>query len=61
MSFLGQFRAVRDISVAPIDNSDQAEIICMMDELDGIIKVRKRKNPSKNKGSADLLKPLIKN
>ena len=61
---LGNFRAVRDISVAPIDASDQDEIIRMMDEPDGVMLVRKRKttkNPSKNKGPADLLKPLLEN
>lgn len=39
----GKFRAVRDISVAPIDSSDQAQIIRMMDEEDGVINRRKRK------------------
>lgn len=39
----GNFRAVRDISVAPIDASDQALIIRMMDEPDGVFLVRKRK------------------
>ena len=56
---------MRDISVAPIDASDQAEIIRMMDEPDGVMQVRKRKttkhSPSKNKGPADLLKPLLEN
>lgn len=32
----GKFRAVRDISVAPIDSSDQLQIIRMMDEDDGV-------------------------
>lgn len=41
--FPGNFRAVRDISVAPIDASDQALIIRMMDEPDGVFLVRKRK------------------
>jgi len=40
----GKFRAVRDISVAPIDASDQAQIIKMMDEEDGSALVRKHKN-----------------
>ena len=60
----GKFRAVRDISVAPIDASDQAEIIRMMDEPDGVMTVRKRKTTkshSKNKGKSDLLKPLLDN
>lgn len=33
----GQFRAVRDISVAPIDSSDQNTILRMMDEENGVI------------------------
>ncbi|XP_066155139.1 solute carrier family 53 member 1 [Euwallacea fornicatus] len=32
----GKFRAVRDISVAPIDSSDQTQIIRMMDDEDGV-------------------------
>ncbi|KAL5011684.1 hypothetical protein ScPMuIL_010235 [Solemya velum] len=31
----GQFRAVRDISIAPIDSNDRAELEDMMDEEDG--------------------------
>lgn len=41
----GEFRAVRDISIAPIDASDQAKIIKMMDDPEGVVnrraKVRK--------------------
>lgn len=33
----GKFRAVRDISIAPIDSSDQTTILRMMDEPDGVI------------------------
>lgn len=59
----GKFRAVRDISVAPIDNSDHADIIKMMDDPDGVNVVRKRKSAKKsgNKVAADLLKPLLEN
>lgn len=32
----GQFRAVRDISIAPIDADDQAQLENMMDEDDGV-------------------------
>lgn len=39
----GKFRAVRDISVAPIDSSDQMLIIKMMDEEEGVINRRKKK------------------
>ncbi|XP_030762781.1 xenotropic and polytropic retrovirus receptor 1 [Sitophilus oryzae] len=33
----GKFRAVRDISVAPIDSSDQIQILRMMDDEDGVV------------------------
>jgi xenotropic and polytropic retrovirus receptor 1 len=33
----GKFRAVRDISIAPIDSSDHTTILRMMDEPDGVI------------------------
>lgn len=56
----GNFRAVRDISVAPIDASDQAEIIRMMDEDDGVLNVRKKK-VKKSKVTPEILKPLIEN
>ncbi|KAF5273321.1 hypothetical protein FQR65_LT04743 [Abscondita terminalis] len=39
----GKFRAVRDISVAPLDSSDQIQIIRMMDEDDGVINRGRRK------------------
>ena len=45
----GRFRAVRDISVAPIDASDQSQIIRMMDEPEGVLLVRKRKGGGKKK------------
>lgn len=45
----GKFRAVRDISVAPMDSSDQSQIIRMMDEEDGVIHRRKRKPSRKMK------------
>ncbi|PNF32044.1 Xenotropic and polytropic retrovirus receptor 1 [Cryptotermes secundus] len=43
----GKFRAVRDISVAPIDSSDQSQMIRIMDEEDGVIHRRKRKQSKK--------------
>uniref|UniRef100_A0A6M2DGX2 Putative small molecule transporter n=1 Tax=Xenopsylla cheopis TaxID=163159 RepID=A0A6M2DGX2_XENCH len=51
----GKFRAVRDISVAPLDSSDQLTILRMMDEDDGVINrygknkkpIRKVKDPEK--------------
>ncbi|XP_013793566.2 xenotropic and polytropic retrovirus receptor 1-like, partial [Limulus polyphemus] len=42
----GKFRAVRDISVAPIDSSDQDIIIRMMDEPNGVVN-RKRRDKKK--------------
>lgn len=43
----GKFRAVRDISVAPLDCSDQMLIIRMMDEDDGVINRRKKREVKK--------------
>ncbi|XP_037933725.1 xenotropic and polytropic retrovirus receptor 1-like [Teleopsis dalmanni] len=46
----GKFRAVRDISVAPMDCSDQTTILRMMDEEDGVVNRRgKTKTASKKK------------
>ncbi|XP_077292169.1 solute carrier family 53 member 1 [Arctopsyche grandis] len=46
----GQFRAVRDISVAPLDSSDQNTILRMMDEDNGVInRHQKKKTPKKSK------------
>jgi hypothetical protein len=45
----GKFRAVRDISVAPIDSSDQSQIIRMMDEDDGVVNRGKIKKTGKKK------------
>ncbi|XP_050311951.1 LOW QUALITY PROTEIN: xenotropic and polytropic retrovirus receptor 1-like [Anthonomus grandis grandis] len=41
---VGKFRAVRDISVAPLDTSDQMVIVRMMDDELGVVNRRKRKN-----------------
>lgn len=49
MNNCGKFRAVRDISVAPLDTSDQMLIVRMMDEKDGVTNRRKRKNVTKKK------------
>lgn len=45
----GKFRAVRDISVAPIDSSDQTQIIRMMDDIDGVMNRHKRKTAATSK------------
>ncbi|ODN00179.1 Xenotropic and polytropic retrovirus receptor 1 [Orchesella cincta] len=49
----GKFRAVRDISVAPLDASDQTLIIKMMDEADGVTnrKIRKKVTKGSKKGA----------
>ena len=36
----GQFRAVRDISIAPLDANDSAALEEMMDEEDGVVNRR---------------------
>lgn len=43
----GKFRAVRDISIAPIDSSDQTQILRMMDEENGVVNRGKRKSGGK--------------
>ncbi|XP_014671262.1 PREDICTED: xenotropic and polytropic retrovirus receptor 1 homolog, partial [Priapulus caudatus] len=50
----GQFRAVRDISVAPLSTNDLYMILHMMDEPDGV--VHRRKNRLKNKFGKSLKK-----
>ncbi|XP_020291001.1 xenotropic and polytropic retrovirus receptor 1-like [Pseudomyrmex gracilis] len=53
----GKFRAVRDISVAPVDCSDQTQILRMMDATDGVInRRRKQKIDEKRKPIRLLLK-----
>ncbi|KAJ8916912.1 hypothetical protein NQ315_013382 [Exocentrus adspersus] len=51
----GNFRAVRDISVAPIDSSDQIQILRMMDEEDGVMNRGKRKMGKKKEDKKPLL------
>lgn len=45
----GKFRAVRDISVAPLDSSDAVQVIKMMDEEDGVVNRKRRKVEKKVK------------
>lgn len=45
----GKFRAVRDISVAPIDSSDQIQILRMMDDEDGVFHRGKKGKTVKKK------------
>lgn len=49
----GKFRAVRDISIAPIDSSDQTQILRMMDEPDGVVNRYSKTNRPKPKKSKD--------
>lgn len=56
----GNFRAVRDISVAPIDASDQSLIIRMMDEADGVTAIRRKGKGGKGAGKKqEALTPLL--
>ena len=52
----GKFRAVRDISVAPLDASDQQQIIKMMDDPDPSAQFRKKRILKHQSGS--LIDPL---
>ena len=45
----GQFRIVRDISIAPVAMQDQEEIITMMDHEDGLQQLRLRRKEMKIK------------
>ena len=56
----GKFRAVRDISVAPMDASDQAAILKMMDEEDGVVNRRVKKKAG-NSNKANNMTVLHKN
>lgn len=53
----GKFRAVRDISVAPIDSGDQTQILRMMDDENGVLN-RKPHRKSVKKVKEDR-RPLI--
>lgn len=49
----GKFRAVRDISIAPMDSSDQLIILRMMDEADGVVNRYNKNNRPKFKKAKD--------
>lgn len=55
----GKFRAVRDISVAPIDASDQIQIIKMMDEEDGVYNRSKGNKKANKTPKKEEKKPLL--
>ena len=46
----GKFRAVRDISIAPLESSDQIQILRMMDEENGVVNRGKRRAGGKKQG-----------
>ncbi|XP_033197276.1 solute carrier family 53 member 1 [Bombus vancouverensis nearcticus] len=48
----GKFRAVRDISIAPIESSDQTQILRMMDEENGVLNRGKRKVGGKRQATS---------
>ena len=45
----GQFRAVRDISIVPIDSHDQEKLEQMMDDEDGVVNRKTLTAPSSGK------------
>lgn len=47
----GKFRAVRDISIAPIESSDQTQILRMMDDENGVLNRGKRKTGGKKQNN----------
>ncbi|XP_060535438.1 solute carrier family 53 member 1-like [Cylas formicarius] len=51
----GKFRAVRDISVAPIDSSDQIQILRMMDDEDGAVNRGRKKTGKRKEDKTPLL------
>nr|XP_018899350.1 PREDICTED: xenotropic and polytropic retrovirus receptor 1 homolog [Bemisia tabaci]XP_018899351.1 PREDICTED: xenotropic and polytropic retrovirus receptor 1 homolog [Bemisia tabaci] len=54
----GKFRAVRDISIAPIDSSDQTQIVRMMDD-DCFVTNRKVRKPNTKKSTKEDKRPLL--
>ncbi|CAH1389364.1 unnamed protein product [Nezara viridula] len=56
----GKFRAVRDISVAPLESSDHTQILKMMDDEDGVTNRNKKKKSSKKPHKEDKLALLSK-
>ncbi|KAJ8668179.1 hypothetical protein QAD02_009842 [Eretmocerus hayati] len=48
----GKFRAVRDISIAPLESSDQIQILRMMDEENGVVNRGKRKGGGKKQSTS---------
>uniref|UniRef100_T1HVP6 Small molecule transporter n=4 Tax=Rhodnius prolixus TaxID=13249 RepID=T1HVP6_RHOPR len=55
----GKFRAVRDISVTPLDSSDHVQIIRMMDDEDGVLNRSTKKKPGSKRNVKEDRRPLI--
>lgn len=55
----GKFRAVRDISIAPIDSSDQIQILRMMDDPDGVTNRYNKENRPKLRKNKDIEKRAL--
>lgn len=47
----GKFRAMRDISIAPIESSDQTQILRIMDDENGVLNRGKRKTGGKRQSN----------
>ena len=56
----GQFRAVRDISVVPIDTGDQALLEELMDDIDGPLFSTRKDRPYRRRKSSVIMKSLRK-
>jgi hypothetical protein len=49
----GKFRAVRDISVAPLEASDHSQIVKMMDDENGVSNRNGKRKPNKKTQKED--------
>ncbi|KAK0181164.1 hypothetical protein PV327_003470 [Microctonus hyperodae] len=56
----GKFRAVRDISIAPIESSDQTQILRMMDDENGVVNRGKHKSGKKQGNVKEDKRSLLK-
>lgn len=56
----GKFRAVRDISIAPIESSDQTQILRMMDDENGVLNRGKRKMGKRQATTKEDKRALLK-
>ena len=56
----GKFRAVRDISIAPMESSDQTQILRMMDDENGVINRGKKKAGGKKQSGKEDKRALLK-